>query len=528
MTAWRLLDTGARSAAENMALDDALLKARSGGAVPNTLRFLQFSPPAVLVGYHQVVEQEIRGNYCRDRGIDINRRLTGGGTIYFDRSQLGWELIASKEDFGLGRVLFPFFEKICGALIAALAELGIHAQYRFKNDIEVGGRKISGTGGVEEADAFLFQGTLLMDFDVESMLYALRVPTEKLKAKEISSARDRVTCLKNELGWLPSLDDVKAAIARGFSRTFGAELETGGLHPLEEQLFREHLDYYTSEDWVYAQAAPSGGQLTLRSARNTPGGLVRTAVSYDPEKERLNSVLITGDFFAFPARTIYDLEVYLKGTSRDMIGERIRKFFKTADCQVPGVSPDQFAAAIDQTLIKADYMGMGLLPHEADSVFTINTKLDEIARINTLLIPYCSKPTDCEFRNEKTCGLCGECGVGELYATAQRHGVEPVSIVNFEDLMATLRKLENRKAGPYLGSCCEAFFIKHEEDFRSIDLPGVLVDIDSSTCYDLGLEREAKRGTFENQTRLKTELIAKLLQLNGGSRAESSWVQRAT
>ena len=97
MKTWRLLDTGKRTAAENMCLDQAILEARGKGTVPNTLRFLQFRPHCALVGYHQSVEQEIRMDYCTQTGIDINRRITGGGAIYFGEDTLGWELIAGKD-----------------------------------------------------------------------------------------------------------------------------------------------------------------------------------------------------------------------------------------------------------------------------------------------------------------------------------------------------------------------------------------------------------------------------------------------
>ena len=72
MKKWRLIDTGKRTAAENMCLDEAMLKARGEGIVPNTLRFLQFEPHCALVGFHQCVDQEIRTDYCRLAGIDIN------------------------------------------------------------------------------------------------------------------------------------------------------------------------------------------------------------------------------------------------------------------------------------------------------------------------------------------------------------------------------------------------------------------------------------------------------------------------
>ena len=103
----------------------------------------------------------------------------------------------------------------------ALRSLGIDASFRPVNDIEVHGRKISGTGGTEIRDAFLFQGTLLVDLNIQVMLRALRVPTEKLKDKEIDSLKERMTCLRWELGKVPPVEEIKSAIIGGFSKTFG-------------------------------------------------------------------------------------------------------------------------------------------------------------------------------------------------------------------------------------------------------------------------------------------------------------------
>ena len=92
METWRLLDTGVRSGAENMALDELLLELKAQDRIPSTLRFLQFSNPTVLVGHHQSVEEEVRLDYCRMKGIEINRRLTGGGALYWGQRELGWEI----------------------------------------------------------------------------------------------------------------------------------------------------------------------------------------------------------------------------------------------------------------------------------------------------------------------------------------------------------------------------------------------------------------------------------------------------
>jgi lipoate-protein ligase A len=67
------------------------------------------------------------------------------------------------------------FQTLCLPVITALAMLGLKADFRPRNDIEINGKKISGTGGTESDDAFLFQGTMLVDFDVNTMLKALRI-----------------------------------------------------------------------------------------------------------------------------------------------------------------------------------------------------------------------------------------------------------------------------------------------------------------------------------------------------------------
>ena len=91
----RVLDTKALSAAENMALDEAILEAREENLVPDTIRFLSFEPHCALVGFFQNVENEIRESFCKHEGIEVNRRITGGGALYWGVKDIGWEIFAS-------------------------------------------------------------------------------------------------------------------------------------------------------------------------------------------------------------------------------------------------------------------------------------------------------------------------------------------------------------------------------------------------------------------------------------------------
>ncbi|OIQ53839.1 lipoyl protein ligase domain-containing protein [Neomoorella thermoacetica] len=512
MRQWRLLDTGSRTAAENMALDEVLLTARSQGQAPDTLRFLQFNPPCVLVGFHQVVEQEVRLEYCRREGIEINRRITGGGALFWDTNQLGWEVITTLDYPGVARRLEGLYAQLCGAVVRALKRLGVPAAYRPRNDIEVGGRKISGTGGTELGGAFFYQGTLLIDFDVETMLRALRIPTEKLKAKEIASLKERVTCLKWELGRVPLLETIKQVIAEEFCREFAMELIPAGLTPAEEALLAHQLPYFQSEEWINAVQGPEG-RTELRSSRRTRGGFLRSSLVLGPGNSRIESLYLTGDFFAHPRRSIYDLEARLKGLPADpvLISRQVEEFFRESGARLPGIKAAEVAAAINDALVKKDYPRQGIPAAAVNDVFTVVKPLEEITAAPVVLLPYCAKLPTCRFRGRQGCSECGRCDIGTAYALARQYGLEPLTIQNYEMLARVLRRLQREGAPGFLGSCCEAFLAKHRRDLERIGLPGILLDIDSSTCYELGQERAAHAGRFENQTTLKLDLLELLM-----------------
>jgi lipoate-protein ligase A len=350
MKTFRLLDTPPMTAAENMALDEALLELKGRGRTPDTIRFLQFSPRAILVGFHQAVAEEVRTEYCRAHDIQINRRVTGGGAIFFDESQLGWEVICDKGFFDLGFVNDRLFKVLCDPVVTALARWGLEAAFRPRNDIEIAGRKISGTGGTESEGAFLFQGTMLVDFDVDTMLRALRIPVEKLKAKEIDSVRERVTCLRWELGRVPPLEEIKEAIRYGFEKGLGIKLEPGGLTGEEEDLFREKLEYFESDEWIDWVRPEFQRNRTVQAAYKAEGGMVRFTLVVNPAQRRLKDLYITGDFLSFPTRALYDLQSVLRGMplDRDRIRARVKAFFDRGKIRIPGMTCEDFLKPLDQ------------------------------------------------------------------------------------------------------------------------------------------------------------------------------------
>jgi lipoate-protein ligase A len=323
---WRVIDTGLRSAAENIAIDRALLEAHQQGHSPHTLRFLRFTPSA-LVGFHQHVEQELHVDYCEHTDIEIQRRITGGGAIYFDETQLGWELYVDRRTLGMGDMT-AISERLCSAAARGIRRLGVDARYRPRNDIEVNGRKVSGTGGAFDGDSLLFQGTLLVDFDVETMLRVLSVSAEKLSDKAIQSARERVANLTELLAERPPLPEIKARLQQAFAEEFGVDFETGeGLTPIEQERYREALAEIATREWVYQSDGTPRKAPLFKAVHRCAGGLLRVHLSLDAYRERIEDIWLSGDFFVNPRCMVLDLEAALRDVPVSEIESALHRFF---------------------------------------------------------------------------------------------------------------------------------------------------------------------------------------------------------
>ncbi len=347
-TVWRLLDTGERRAAENIALNQTLLSGRQQGITPPTLRFLGFQPSALL-GFHQSAAQELNLDYCRSNRITVQRRITGGGALYCDNRQLGWELYLHKRELGTADMA-AIAQRICVAVAGGISQLGIDARFRPRNDLEVQGRKIGGTGGAFDGDAILYQGTLLIDFDVELMLRVLNIPAEKLSDKSVASARERVTSLAELLGSAPGRDVVVTLIADALAKEFDVEMSVGELNSEEQQLYNEALAQIDHPDWVDMLTHPASDRPVLTAVHKFGGGLLRVNIAYDIAHHRMKQVWFSGDVFISPRRTLIDLEAVLRDSSAERMETIVREFFQTRTVDMLGLTPADIVSLLSQAI----------------------------------------------------------------------------------------------------------------------------------------------------------------------------------
>lgn len=279
--------------AYNLALEETLFDTLEEGA--DGLFLLWRNAPSIIVGRHQCTAEEINAAFVAERGIPVVRRNTGGGAVYHDPGNLNFSFIehahgASKVDFA--RYLSP----VC----AALRTLGVEAQISGRNDLEVQGRKISGSAQRLRHGKVLHHGTLLVSLNFEDMVQALHVDPEKYLSKGVASVRARVANIAEFCPRSDLMDALRAALTESCA-TQTTELDPALCQRAEELAAAR----YRTWEWNYG-ASPA---FSYRKKERFPWGSVELCL--DVQKGRICAARIHGDFFS--AGDIGELEQRLVG-----------------------------------------------------------------------------------------------------------------------------------------------------------------------------------------------------------------------
>jgi lipoate-protein ligase A len=233
----------------SMAIDEALLILNAEKKSPNTVRFWRWLPSAVSLGCFQSLEREVDLEAARRHGVDIVRRITGGGAVFHDhQGELTYSLVCGEED--MPRDIVESYKIICDGIVQGLKQLGIPAEFRPINDVQVNGKKISGSAQTRRWGSLLQHGTILISPDVRLMFELLKVSPEKISDKFISSVFERVTTIERELGRRPSFEQVREAMIKGFERALNVDLVEGELTRAELDFAAKLRPKYASKEWL--------------------------------------------------------------------------------------------------------------------------------------------------------------------------------------------------------------------------------------------------------------------------------------
>ena len=146
--------------------------------------------PTVIFGRNQVLENEVNLEYCREHGVSVVQRKSGGGCVYSDKGNIMISYVTGR---GIERgVVTDVFGRYLTVLTDCLRSLGLMAEKSGRNDILVDGRKVSGNAFHQLPDRSIVHGTLLYDTNMDALETVIRPPLEKLERHGVQSVRQRV------------------------------------------------------------------------------------------------------------------------------------------------------------------------------------------------------------------------------------------------------------------------------------------------------------------------------------------------
>lgn len=238
-----------------MAIDEGLFRAKiEDPSLPNTLRLYKWLPATVSIGKHQVLDSEVDVQAARELGVDVIRRITGGGAVFHDSlGEITYSIVASDKDFDQYSDEQLVISLLKG-LVSGFNKLGLSTTYDKIHcpSLFVHGKKISGNAQACHKDIILQHGTILVDYRPEVMYTVLKARPDKPRQKMIESVYAYVTTLQNELHKNLDHDSIAHSIEQGFKEAFKVTTWLNGEFTNEEINL---IDFYqekrfNNEKWL--------------------------------------------------------------------------------------------------------------------------------------------------------------------------------------------------------------------------------------------------------------------------------------
>lgn len=266
MDKWRLIISEPLKGAMNMAIDEAIMLAVSAGLAPPTIRFYQWSPAAITLGYFQSLQKEIDLNACQDAGVDVVRRLTGGRAVLHHR-ELTYSLVAPGNNCQVAGSVLQSYLAISRGLVAGLAGLGIQAEITEGKkrsshnasaacfdtpswyELAVGGKKVVGSAQTRRGGCLLQHGSVIVEMHTDLLFDLLNFNDENIKERAKRYFSAQATSINEILGYTTNFAELYQCLQKGFAAALNITLEQAQLTSKEILRAEElcHTKYDTIE-----------------------------------------------------------------------------------------------------------------------------------------------------------------------------------------------------------------------------------------------------------------------------------------
>ncbi|MBU4439767.1 MAG: lipoate--protein ligase [Firmicutes bacterium] len=239
--------------------------------------------PTLMIGKYQNTIEEINERVAKENGINVVRRITGGGTIYTDMG--GWQFSFITK--GVGEAID--FNKYIGPVIEGLKKLDVPAEFNSRNDLIIHGKKFSGNAQCMLNGYTLHHGSLLFNTDFEQMVKCLTVDDYKIISKGIKSVKERVTNISDHLNRPVNTDTFRKLMVDSIMQGSDKEYK---LTPADQvRINAIAKEKFESWEWNYGTSP----KFNITRTGRFDGG--KMEFKLDVNKGKITDCHIYGDFF---------------------------------------------------------------------------------------------------------------------------------------------------------------------------------------------------------------------------------------
>ncbi len=273
-TVWHFINSGKCSASFNMALDEALLEWHSQGEIGPVLRFYEWEPATLSIGYFQSVEKEIDLDVVKQLGLGFVRRPTGGRGVLHEH-ELTYSVIVSEEYPDMPETVTEAYRVISGGLLEGFRNLGLNAEFSVPETVKqnadlrnpksgvcfdapswyelvVEGKKVAGSAQTRQKGVILQHGAILLSLDEDKLVSLFKFKSERLRERTRLALPKKAVAIDRLTNRPISIAECADAFAKGFEEALDMQLEP--LQLTEEQLAKvKEIEErkYANDEWTF-------------------------------------------------------------------------------------------------------------------------------------------------------------------------------------------------------------------------------------------------------------------------------------
>lgn len=271
---WYFINSGPSRPSFNMALDEALLDWHSAGIIPPVIRFYEWNPVTLSIGYFQRAAKDIDLEKVRAQGMGFVRRPTGGRAVLHDR-ELTYSVIVTEDYPNMPKTVTEAYRVISEGLLLGFQKLGLEAYFSVPDteekredlkkpksavcfdapswyELVVEGRKVAGSAQTRQKGVILQHGAILIDLDEEKLLSVFRFDSEEAKEAMRRKLPEKAVAINDLAQREVAVTECVEAFREGFCEALAIDFVPYKL--TDEQLaYVEKIERtkYLSDEWNF-------------------------------------------------------------------------------------------------------------------------------------------------------------------------------------------------------------------------------------------------------------------------------------